>query len=60
MGWDKKKTFLKEGLLNFYIVTYITLQTFHQECFFERFVCFIVFIFPGPPSLFTGANPEHT
>ncbi len=35
-----------EGLLNFYVVTYITLQTFPQECFIMRFVCFISFI-PG-------------
>ena len=33
-----------EGLLNFYMVTYITPQTFHQECFFMRFVCFINFM----------------
>lgn len=33
-----------EGLLSLYIITYITLQTFRQECFFVRFVCFIVFM----------------
>jgi hypothetical protein len=33
-----------EGLLNFYVATYITLQTSPQECFFVRFVCFIVII----------------
>jgi hypothetical protein len=33
-----------EGLLNFYVATYITLQTFPQECFFVRFVCFIIII----------------
>ena len=32
-----------EGLLNFYVVTHITLQTFPQECFLIRFVCFILF-----------------
>lgn len=35
-----------EGLLNFYVITHITLQTFPQECFLMRFVCFILFI-PG-------------
>lgn len=33
---------VKEGLLIFYAVTHITLQTFHQECFFVRFVCFLI------------------
>lgn len=33
-----------EGLLNFYAATHITLQTFPQECFLMRFVCFIVII----------------
>ena len=31
-----------EGLLSLYIVTYVTLQTSLQECFFVRFVCFVV------------------
>ena len=31
-----------EGLLSLYIVTYVTLQTSGQECFFVRFVCFVV------------------
>jgi hypothetical protein len=31
----------EEGLPNFYVITYITLQTFRQDCFFVRFVCFI-------------------
>jgi hypothetical protein len=39
---SNKKAFHPEGLLSFYIVTYITLQTSHQECFFVRFVCFII------------------
>lgn len=33
-----------EGLLNFYAATHITLQTFPQECFLMRFVCFIIII----------------
>jgi hypothetical protein len=42
---------VREGLLKFYVVTYITLQTFPQECFFVRFVCFITIMFlSGPPS----------
>lgn len=39
-----KKASRKEGLLSFYIVTYTTLQTFLQECFLVRFVCFINFM----------------
>jgi len=31
-----------EGLLNFYVDTYSTLQTLPQERFLLRFVCFIV------------------
>jgi hypothetical protein len=36
----KKGLPVKEGLLNFYAATHITLQTFPQECFLVRLVYF--------------------
>jgi len=40
----KNKALHPEGLLKLYADTYITLQTFLQERFLLRFVCFIPFI----------------
>lgn len=33
-----------EGLPKFYVVTHLTLQTFCQDCFLLRFVCFVIII----------------
>jgi hypothetical protein len=39
---DNKKALRKEGLLNFYVCHIHNAANLPQECFFVRFVCFIV------------------